>query len=84
MFRVYSADYELLSDIVLARGATRRELNATKGGDRYNGINRLEKAGLVEIHIRASEEWGAKRGRPGAHRYVATEDGVRLSGVYGF
>ena len=83
-------DYTVLRRIVLRGICTQRQA----GGNRTI-MNRLKKAGLIEIHLAATHkdyagEGDARRminsrtGKLGAHRWKATEEGILLSGTEGY
>ena len=68
-------DYDLLAAISRSGGCTRKEVGADK-----IALDRLRNAGLIRVHIAASP-LRVQRGRAGAHRWVATDEGRLLSGT---
>ena len=85
-----SKDYVVLRKVVLRGICTRRQAGGTR-----TIMDRLRKAGLIEVHLPATHneyagEGYARRminrrtGQLGAHRWKATEEGILLSGTEGY
>lgn len=84
---LHPRDYTILRRIVLKGTCTRKQAGGTR-----TIMDRLREAGLIEVHLRATHKEYAgegnnrrminrRTGRLGAHRWIATEDGILLSGV---
>ena len=85
--KLHESDYRVLRTIAYAGNCTRRRARASKAA-----VNRLRKAGLIEVHIAATHRdfegegetrraVNPRKRQMVAHRWSVTDDGRLLSGV---